>query len=126
MKLSVWREKSRFCKEYSVKNSLLQLFSLNSCIWSCLFFPIPNFGSSHGQTPEQTLTQDDTIAICFRNERGRGHAETVGIQEIAAYFRFGVAAMLTYDKAAAQEWRYCVSCEMAMPPIHACSATTPT
>ena len=69
---------------------------------------------------EQILTQDDTIAVCFVNKRGRGHAETVGIHEIATYFRFGVTALLTYDNAAAQEWKYCVSCEMAMPPTHAC------
>jgi len=72
---------------------------------------------------EQTLAPEDKVAICFRNERGRGHAETVGIQEIAAYFRFPIAALLTYDNAAAQEWKYCVSCEMNMPPTHACPTT---
>ena len=74
---------------------------------------------------EQMLAQDDTIAVLV-NERGRGHVETVGIHEIAAYFRFGVAAMLTCDKAAAQEWHVCISCERNMPPIHACPTTTLT
>ena len=75
---------------------------------------------------EQTLAQDDTIAICFVNERGRGHVETVGIHEIATYFRFSIAALLTYDKEAAQEWHVCVSCERNMPPTHACPTTTLT
>ena len=75
---------------------------------------------------EQILTQDDTIAVCFVNERGRGHVEAVGIQEIAASFRFPIAAMLTYDKTAALQWLFCVSCERSMPPIHACPTTTPT
>lgn len=69
----------------------------------------------------QLLATDDLIAICFVNSQGRGHIETVGIQEIAPYFRYPVAALLTYNKEAAVQWQYCGICEMQMPPDHACS-----
>ena len=70
---------------------------------------------------EQILTQDDTIAVCFVNKRGRGHVEVVGLHEIAAYFRFPIAAMLTYDKTAVLQWTFVSRTKGTCPPLALCT-----
>jgi hypothetical protein len=53
----------------------------------------------------QLLAADELVTICFVNAQGRGHMETVSIQEITPYFRYPVAALLTYNKEAAAQWQ---------------------
>src|SRR5690242_3394649 len=71
MKLSVWTERSHFKRKSTLETLVLPLFSFNSNKIGRLFFPIPSFGSSPAQTPNQVVS--GPRRVCLRASLSRSH-----------------------------------------------------